>query len=106
VADALRSSVRETDTAARVGGDEFMIVATELRTAAEAALIANKIVRVVSQPILVNEQLVAVGASVGIALYPDNSEDIGQLIKLADTAMYEVKKDGKNGYRFANGASS
>ena len=102
VADAVRLIVRDTDTVARVGGDEFWVIAPDLHSKEEAALIARKIVRVISQPLSFAGGQAKVGASVGIAVYPDDSEDSEQLIKLADQAMYEVKRSGKNGYAFAN----
>jgi len=102
VANRLRSSVRETDTVARVGGDEFLLIATELHSSDDAARIAEKVVHLVSQPVILNhDQQATVGASVGIALYPDHGEDIDQLIKQADQAMYQVKNTGKNGFGFA-----
>lgn len=102
VAERLRACLRDTDTVARVGGDEFLLVATNLRSTNSIEVIAKKIIRLVSQPIQVAERVAHVGASVGIALYPGDGEDIEQLIKRADEAMYEVKSSGKNGFRFAS----
>ena len=102
VAETVRLAVRETDTVARVGGDEFWVIATNLHAAQEAELIARKIISAISQPISFPGGQAQVGASVGIAIYPDDSEYSEQLIKLADKAMYGVKRSGKNGYAFAN----
>jgi diguanylate cyclase (GGDEF)-like protein/PAS domain S-box-containing protein len=104
VAQRLLSCVRKTDTVARVGGDEFLIIATEINSPDNAAQIAEKVVQVVSQPIIFNGQqtVVSVSTSIGIALFPEHSEDMDQLIKLADEAMYNVKNAGKNGFRFVN----
>lgn len=102
VAQRMLSCVRETDTVARVGGDEFLIIATEINSPDNAAQIAEKVIQTVSQPISINGQHASVGTSIGIALFPDHSEDMHQLIKLADEAMYKVKNAGKNNYRFVN----
>ena len=102
VAQRMLACVRETDTVARVGGDEFLIIATEIISADNAAQIAQKVIQTVSQPIFINGEQAVVGTSIGIALFPDHSEDMDRLIKLADEAMYKVKNDGKNGYRFVN----
>ncbi|MGD0280314.1 MAG: diguanylate cyclase, partial [Smithella sp.] len=102
VAKRLLSCVRETDTVARVGGDEFLIIATEINTPDNAAQIAEKVIQLVSKPVFFKGQKTAVGASIGIALYPDHGEDMDQLIKLADEAMYKVKNAGKNGFCFVN----
>lgn len=101
VARSLRSCLRETDTAARVGGDEFLLVVRELGMPEHAAIIAEKVLRALAPPIPVPGGEATVGASVGIALYPDHGTDDETLIKEADDAMYRVKSAGKNGYRFA-----
>ena len=102
VARRLLSCVRETDTVCRVGGDEFLVIATGLHTPENAELMAEKILQLVSQPVISNGQQPVISASIGIAFYPDHGEDKDQLIKLADEAMYQIKKSGKNGYSFAN----
>ncbi len=104
VAQRLLSCVRETDTVARVGGDEFLLIATGLRAPENAAQIAEKVVHLLSQPITFNKQRAAIGASLGIALYPDHGKNADQLIKQADEAMYRIKSAGKNGFNFANAA--
>jgi diguanylate cyclase (GGDEF)-like protein/PAS domain S-box-containing protein len=104
VADRLLSCVRETDTVARIGGDEFLIIATALHSVANAGEIAEKVISVLSQPVNVHGQQVIVGASIGIALYPHNGDDMDYLIKLADQAMYKIKNSGGNSYGFANDA--
>jgi len=101
VAGRLLTCVRETDTVARIGGDELLLIATGLHSADDAARIAEKAIRSVSQPIDYNGQPLQVGASIGIALYPDQGDDIELLIKKADAAMYLVKNAGKNGFAFA-----
>ena len=100
VAQRLLSCVRETDTVARVGGDEFLIIASEINAPENVAQIAEKVIQLVSQPIIFNDQQAVVGTSIGIALFPDHGEDMDQLIKQADEAMYKVKNSGKNNFRF------
>jgi diguanylate cyclase (GGDEF)-like protein len=101
VAERLRSATRATDTVGRIGGDEFLLVITELQTTQNAAVVANKVLELLSVPIQCERREARVGASIGIATYPWDSTDIDRLIKLADEAMYKVKSTGKNGYRFA-----
>jgi diguanylate cyclase (GGDEF)-like protein/PAS domain S-box-containing protein len=104
VAKRLLSCVRETDTVARFGGDEFLIIATEINAPKNAAQIAEKAIQLVSQPIIFNGQQVVVGTSIGIALFPEHGENMDQLIQQADKAMYKVKNAGKNGFSFVNSA--
>jgi len=102
VAERLRSCMREIDTISRIGGDEFLIIAPEIHIPQNASQIAEKVIHLLSQPIIYKGNPAVVGASIGIALYPNDSEDNDQLIKLADEAMYRIKKAGKNGYCFAD----
>jgi diguanylate cyclase (GGDEF)-like protein/PAS domain S-box-containing protein len=99
-AKRLCAAVRKTDTVARVGGDEFLLIITELRSKENAANIAEKVIRFVTQPVMCKNHLALVGVSIGIALFPWDGENMDQLIKLADYAMYRVKNAGKNGYAF------
>jgi len=104
-AKRLLSCVRETDTVARIGGDEFLIVVGGLHGKDDAARIAQKIVGRVAEPVgLDDDRQISVGASVGIALCLVCGDDTDRLIKLADAAMYRVKNAGKNGYAFADPA--
>lgn len=102
VAQRLLSCIRETDTVARIGGDEFLIVATEIDDHKTVSMIAERVIHLVPQPIFYNGETAVVGASIGIAFYPDDDEDTDRLIKKADEAMYNIKKAGKNGFRFFN----
>ena len=102
VSKRLLSCVRDTDTVARIGGDEFLIVVTALRYPENAALIAENVIQTVFQPITLDGNQVNVGISVGIAIYPDDGDDAESLIKRADKAMYAVKNSGKKGYAFAS----
>ncbi len=98
-AKRLRSAVRETDTVARTGGDEFAVVVTELQDAAEAFRIANKLESELSKPLslaTVTSGPLIVGVTVGYALAPTQATDPHALMLIADRAMYEGKQGGRN----------
>jgi len=103
VADRLLASLRESDTVARIGGDEFLVIQTEVPHRFAAANVAEKIVKRISDPFLLEDIQVEIGASIGIAVYPENGEDIRVLMKKADDAMYYTKRIGKNNYTFTPG---
>ena len=102
VATRLKATVREADTAARIGGDEFLVLLTALDSAKFAGDIADKLIRAVGAPIHYNGQTLTVGVSIGISLYPDHGEDASVLRRAADEAMYSVKKLGGNQYAWAS----
>jgi len=99
-ADRLLDSVRGQDTVARLAGDEFMIILPDQADEAGAKLVAEKIVSSCAHPVIAGEHQVAVSVSIGISLYPDDAADNNQMIKNADTAMYQSKKLGRNQYYF------
>jgi diguanylate cyclase (GGDEF)-like protein/PAS domain S-box-containing protein len=99
VAQRLLSCVRETDTVARLGGDEFVLILTRLKTLAAAELIAENIIRALSEPFEILEHRLRTGASIGIAMYPDDGNEPGELLQKADLAMYRAKSTGRNRYR-------
>ncbi|MGV7211472.1 putative bifunctional diguanylate cyclase/phosphodiesterase [Oxalobacteraceae bacterium A2-2] len=96
----LQQSVRQVDTVARQGGDEFIVLLSELRTAADAARVADKIVAAMAVPFSIGEATLTVAASVGIAVYPDDDKDLDALIDKADLAMYAAKQRGSGAQRF------
>jgi diguanylate cyclase (GGDEF)-like protein len=98
----LRNCIRETDTASRIGGDEFLLILTSLSTASDASSVADKLLSLLSAPIVIDDRTVSIGASIGIALYPADGADADALIKAADEAMYRVKRSGKNSFAFAS----
>jgi diguanylate cyclase (GGDEF)-like protein len=102
VADRLVAAVRQEDTVARFGGDEFVIVLWELNDAYEVPDLVSKILRAISQPYNINGQTVHITASAGVSIYPTHSDDKETLINIADAALYESKYIGKNGYRIAS----
>ena len=105
IAVRLLACVRETDTVARVGGDEFILIVPEIHMPENAAQIAGKIINILSRPIDFNGQQTAIGASIGIALCPGDGETLDDLMKQADDAMYRAKKAGKNSFCFSTGSA-
>ena len=101
IARRLRTSIRDEDTAARIGGDEFLLILSGLQEPSAAATVAEKIVATVSCPVMFAGHSLRVGASIGIALFPDHGRTMEVLRQAADNAMYQVKKSGKNGFAFA-----
>ena len=100
VAARLKSALRNSDTLARQGGDEFTIALPELPNAAAAAVVAGKFIANLQRPFSLDGNEVHISACIGIAIYPDHGETIEQLLRNADLAMYQVKAEGKNGYRY------
>lgn len=94
----LTSSVRESDTVARVGGDEFVIILQNLIEARDAEKIASDIIENIRKPILIHDHEIQITASLGVALYPVHDDTVDGMIRKADAAMYEVKKKGRNDY--------
>jgi diguanylate cyclase (GGDEF)-like protein len=95
----LTNSVRATDTVARIGGDEFVVLLPDLHLSAEAVAIAAKIVNAISRPVKIDRAEVAITVSVGVVTYPDGGKDLEALMQHADAAMYAAKEHGKNGLR-------
>lgn len=96
VADRITSRIRSSDFAYRLGGDEFTIILNDVQSSATAIDIAQEIIGEINKDIVINHEVVHVGASVGIAMYPENSRDMPTLIKQADDMMYISKENGKN----------
>jgi len=100
VAGRLVGCVRESDTVARMGGDEFLIILPEVGRAENAAHVAQKFLDSLAQPFDLEGQDVFISASVGITIYPSDSREVHMLVKHADTAMYHAKAQGKNNFKF------
>ncbi len=96
IARRVQSAVRESDTVSRHGGDEFIILLSEVDQPEDAGLIAQKIVAVVAEPHHLAQHELSLTASVGISLYPEDGPDAQTLISRADTAMYYAKSSGRN----------
>jgi diguanylate cyclase (GGDEF)-like protein/PAS domain S-box-containing protein len=101
VAEHLLECVRESDTVARMGGDEFTIILRAIRGAQDASSVAEKILTTLAAPYHLLGHECRIGASLGIVLYPQHGNNAEELLNQADHAMYAVKKAGKNAYRFA-----
>jgi diguanylate cyclase (GGDEF)-like protein len=97
----LSHCVRKTDTVARFGGDEFVILLTGLVDRDDAAIVAEKILLYLQEPLSLSVCQATVGASIGIAIYPQDGTDVTSLLKAADKLMYQVKQQGKSQYRFS-----
>ncbi len=103
VAARLERLVRTSDTVARMGGDEFVVLLDEITEAdrkAVAAMVAEKVLVHLPEPIIVNERTVLVGTSIGIALHPEHGTAPDALVSAADTAMYQAKQEGRMRYCF------
>lgn len=106
VGAVLQQCVRANDTVARIGGDEFAAVITDLEDVDGISSVAQKIVERLSERVDIKGAPISIGASVGISIFPDDAEDPEALIREADSAMYEVKAQGKNGYKFFSHADN
>jgi diguanylate cyclase (GGDEF)-like protein len=96
VAERLQKRVRASDTFARIGGDEFMLVAAPIRSAKDAGLIAHELLTQFTNPFALAGHDLTLTASIGISLYPQDAMEAEQLVQQADTAMYVAKGSGKN----------
>jgi diguanylate cyclase (GGDEF)-like protein/PAS domain S-box-containing protein len=99
-ADRIAQSVRKVDTAARVGGDEFVVIAPNLQDIADAEPIAQRILSAMAVPMRVHGQDILTTASIGLAIFPADSEDGAELLRNADIAMYRSKNGGGNSIEF------
>lgn len=102
VAQRLGEAFRQADMVARFGGDEFVVLLTDVRDREKCAALANKLIARLSEPYRIGERTFVIGASIGIAFFPDDAEDIESLIAQADAAMYDAKRAGRNCCRFAH----
>jgi diguanylate cyclase (GGDEF)-like protein len=98
-ADRLRASVRATDTLARIGGDEFVVIQCEAQQPEAAIELARRLVHALALPFDVGNKDVAIGGSVGIALFPGNGATAAELLKNSDIALYRAKADGRATFR-------
>lgn len=100
VATRLKDFVRESDTVVRFGGDEFVLLLTGLHNQDEAAYVADKVLKLIQQPIPLSSTTATIGCSIGIAMYPGDGDSDNELLKVADSLMYNAKAAGKNHYVF------
>jgi diguanylate cyclase (GGDEF)-like protein len=104
VARHLESQVRQSDTVSRHGGDEFLVLLAEIEQPSDAALVAEKIIAALAVPTWVDNHLISLSASIGIALFPDDGTDAATLMSSADSAMYSCKRHGGSNFRFYSDA--
>lgn len=102
----LCACVREVDTVARVGGDEFWVILTNITEQTSITNVAKKIIKALAAPYHLKNDVISIGASIGIAVYPDHTLTPQALVQLADQTMYEIKQQGKNNYKFAKTISA
>lgn len=99
VAQRLTECVRESDTVARLGGDEFGVIMSETGDLVGVVQAARRILETLQQPFILTKGTAHIGASIGIALFPDDGDDPATLVANADAAMYKAKQAGRNAYR-------
>lgn len=100
VANRMVDSVRATDTVCRQGGDEFVILLSEIEQPQDAAHIAQKLISAFARPHNIQGHALHITLSIGVGIYPDDGDDINAVLKSADTAMYHAKTYGRNNYQF------
>ncbi|MDD3324739.1 MAG: EAL domain-containing protein [Sulfurospirillaceae bacterium] len=100
IADRLRQNIRQTDTAARLSGDEFIVLIDGCEDVNSVILVVKKIISAFQEPFLIKNESLKVTTSMGISIYPNDGESAQKLLKNADIAMYKAKQEGKNRYKF------
>jgi two-component system cell cycle response regulator len=106
ISHRMRQVFREYDLVARLGGDEFAVVLSEVESVEQIAAVAQRLLTTVAQPFWIAENSVEITASVGISVFPDSAESITDLLKCADSAMYQAKRGGKNAYNMQLGGEA
>jgi len=105
VATLLRGKIRQIDTLARTGGEEFTGIIGGLSSGADAALVATALLEIFREPVRVPEYELRVTISIGVAMFPDDAEDVATLRKMSDDALYQAKRTGRNRVVFAAGTA-
>jgi len=100
LAQRLQGTIRKADTVARVGGDEFVVILTEISRESDITQVLPNLLTALQAPVLVEGHALSVTASIGISIYPADGKDASSLLKNADTAMYRAKEAGRNEFRF------
>ncbi len=100
VARRMQGLLRDTDQLCRLGGDEFIVVLEDIDGEYSPQRVSERIIEAIGKPFMINGQSISVGTSIGISLYPENSDDFNTLLKYADSAMYAAKEGGRNAYRY------
>ena len=100
IAQRLRSEVRDTDTVARIGGDEFVVLLGQLDRPEKADIIIREIIKNLNEPVLIQGEMIYATASFGISMFPNDGSDGKALLLGADQAMYAAKSNGRNGFQY------
>ncbi len=100
VTHRLKNNIRKGDTLARLGGDEFTIIMEDIVNVQGASLLAQKILKILTEPFHIDDHIFYISGSIGISLYPQDGENVDDLLKYADTAMYRAKDEGRNNFQF------
>ncbi len=100
VGERLKVCVRDSDTVARLGGDEFVVLVHDLMEVNDAASVADKVIEQMSTPFSIGSRKVSLGASIGITIYPEDTDNAEEMMRNADMAMYRAKEGGRNRYQF------
>jgi diguanylate cyclase (GGDEF)-like protein len=100
VGSRMESMLRKSDTVARFGGDEFILLLTEINDKEDAAIVAEKILGTFREQFILGGYALSIGISMGISFYPDDGIDSDTLFRKADTALYQVKESGRNNYQY------
>ena len=100
VVQRLKIALREEDTLARIGGDEFTVIAKDINSKEDVKIIATKILESLKEPLSIDGKNIYSSISIGMAIYPDDANKLENLIKYADSAMYEAKEQGRDTYKF------
>jgi diguanylate cyclase (GGDEF)-like protein/PAS domain S-box-containing protein len=100
VAQRISATIRQVDTVARMGGDEFILILPDLKTPDDARKTACRVLEILSKPFNVMGHVLYITASIGISIFPSDGRDVESLVRAADTAMYAAKEQGRNTFRF------
>jgi diguanylate cyclase (GGDEF)-like protein len=106
IAQRFEKNRRKSDTFARIGGDEFILMALNVANDSDLRTLTKKYMSLFNQPLTINHNKIKIKASIGVAVFPENGSDSKTLIKMADKAMYQAKKNGKNSCCFYRKNSS
>lgn len=99
-AERMAECVRDVDMVSRLGGDEFVVLLEAQDVPAAAALVARKLIEAVSRPYFIDNRELSIGASIGVAIFPHDGDDVESLLEAADNALYNAKREGRGSFRF------